>query len=148
MKTETKAKRRVTLSICGLGLTDETEWEGVENAIPVSVDFDCKEKIAENLEAAKIEEKIEEKAKPLNEAPISMIEGKLINELIEVKKILTADIKSTVEQLFGLQDHKQMKIWQAEIIIGLLKESENRDIFGAKAAQYQEKISNFKLKEN
>jgi hypothetical protein len=29
MKTETKAKRRVTLSICGLGWLDETEAEGV-----------------------------------------------------------------------------------------------------------------------
>jgi hypothetical protein len=32
MKAETKAKRRVTLSICGLGLLDETEVESIENA--------------------------------------------------------------------------------------------------------------------
>lgn len=32
MKTETKAKRRVTLSICGLGLLDETETETVPGA--------------------------------------------------------------------------------------------------------------------
>jgi hypothetical protein len=30
MKAETKAKRRVTLSICGLGLLDETEMESIE----------------------------------------------------------------------------------------------------------------------
>lgn len=31
MKAETKAKRRVTLSICGLGLTDESEIETIKN---------------------------------------------------------------------------------------------------------------------
>lgn len=36
MKAETKAKRRVTLSICGLGLLDETEIETIPNARPVA----------------------------------------------------------------------------------------------------------------
>jgi hypothetical protein len=31
MKAETKAKRRVTLSICGLGFADESEVEGLES---------------------------------------------------------------------------------------------------------------------
>lgn len=35
MKAETKAKRRVTLSICGLGMMDETEIETVEGAHPI-----------------------------------------------------------------------------------------------------------------
>lgn len=35
MKAETKAKRRVTLSICGLGMLDETEIETISNARPV-----------------------------------------------------------------------------------------------------------------
>lgn len=34
MKAETKAKRRVTLSICGLGILDETEVETIPNAQP------------------------------------------------------------------------------------------------------------------
>ena len=34
MKAITKAKRRVTLSICGLGMLDETEVETIPNAIP------------------------------------------------------------------------------------------------------------------
>lgn len=38
MKAETKAKRRVTLSICGLGWSDETEVETIPNARPVVVD--------------------------------------------------------------------------------------------------------------
>ena len=38
MKAETKAKRRVTLSICGLGMLDETEIDSIPNAAPVAVD--------------------------------------------------------------------------------------------------------------
>ena len=38
MKAETKAKRRVTLSICGLGFTDESEIDSIPNAKPVTVD--------------------------------------------------------------------------------------------------------------
>lgn len=34
MKAETKARRRVTLSICGLGFTDESELESIPNARP------------------------------------------------------------------------------------------------------------------
>lgn len=37
MKAVTKAKRRVTLSICGLGMLDETEIETIPNARPVTV---------------------------------------------------------------------------------------------------------------
>lgn len=33
MKAETKAKRRVTLSICGLGLLDETEVDSIDGAV-------------------------------------------------------------------------------------------------------------------
>lgn len=36
MKAETKAKRRVTLSICGLGMLDETEAESIPDAVSVT----------------------------------------------------------------------------------------------------------------
>lgn len=39
MKAETKAKRRVTLSICGMGWTDESEIDSIPNAQKVDVDF-------------------------------------------------------------------------------------------------------------
>lgn len=38
MKAETKAKRRVTLSIVGLGWLDETELSTIQDAAPVAVD--------------------------------------------------------------------------------------------------------------
>ncbi len=40
MKAETKAKRRVTLSICGLGWTDEIEIETIPGAKPALVDVE------------------------------------------------------------------------------------------------------------
>lgn len=43
MKAETKAKRRVTLSLCGLGLLDETEVASVPDAIPGRVDLETGE---------------------------------------------------------------------------------------------------------
>lgn len=39
MKAETKAKRRVTLSVCGLGLLDETEVETIPNAVTVRAEM-------------------------------------------------------------------------------------------------------------
>lgn len=39
MKAVTKAKRRLTLSICGLGMLDETEIETIPNAVPVDVNI-------------------------------------------------------------------------------------------------------------
>lgn len=38
MKAHTKAKRRVTLSICGLGMLDESEVETIRGAVPVPHD--------------------------------------------------------------------------------------------------------------
>jgi hypothetical protein len=38
MKAATKAKRRVTLSICGLGMLDETEVGDIRGAVPTPID--------------------------------------------------------------------------------------------------------------
>jgi hypothetical protein len=43
MKAETKAKRRVTLSICGLGWVDESELETIPSASHVPVDLETGE---------------------------------------------------------------------------------------------------------
>lgn len=46
MKAETKAKRRLTLSLCGLGMLDETEVESIPNALPMGACVDCGDEIA------------------------------------------------------------------------------------------------------
>jgi uncharacterized metal-binding protein len=47
MKAETKAKRRVTLSLCGLGWTDESEVGSIPNAQTIVVDQETGEVIEE-----------------------------------------------------------------------------------------------------
>ncbi len=46
MKSITKAKRRVTLSICGLGMLDETEIETIPDAQPVTTEVAHTEQLA------------------------------------------------------------------------------------------------------
>jgi hypothetical protein len=57
MKAVTKAKRRVTLSICGLGWSDETEVETIPGAKPVIVDVngEIKQEPPAQIEAGKAE---------------------------------------------------------------------------------------------
>jgi hypothetical protein len=40
MKCETKSKRRVTLSICGLGMTDDSEVDSIPGAQRVAIELD------------------------------------------------------------------------------------------------------------
>lgn len=50
MKAESKAKRRVTLSICGLGWTDESEIDSIPNAKFVPVDHSTGEIVQEEVD--------------------------------------------------------------------------------------------------
>jgi hypothetical protein len=52
MKAETKAKRRVTLSLCGLGLLDESEADSVPDARKVAVDTETGEIIPPEMVVA------------------------------------------------------------------------------------------------
>jgi hypothetical protein len=55
MKAETKAKRRLTLSICGLGILDETEIETIPNTEPVTVQAALVQREIPDLEKARTE---------------------------------------------------------------------------------------------
>lgn len=140
MKLETKAKRRVTLSICGLGMNDETEWANVESAVPVQVDFDQPEKISENLEKAKANDKQEVAKKPRNEAPVSMKELQMISNKMELIGVKSTDLKAISSQLWAIDDAKKLKIYQAEIIIEILSKSKNREDFGINISSYEENV--------
>ena len=69
MKAVTKAKRRLTLSICGLGMLDETEIETIKEAKPVIVEVET----GELLDAAPFVEeetvKVIEQVKPATPPP-------------------------------------------------------------------------------
>lgn len=55
MKAEAKAKRRVTLSICGLGMLDETEVSSVPDARPVHIDAATGEILEPGVRPAPVE---------------------------------------------------------------------------------------------
>ncbi len=57
MKAETKAKRRATLSICGLGMLDETELETIPGAVKFDREQYAKAKVAELKGETQPEEK-------------------------------------------------------------------------------------------
>jgi hypothetical protein len=60
MKAETKAKRRVTLSICGLGMLDETEVESIAPRPPVVVEAPATPSLTNELPAgAEVIERLE-----------------------------------------------------------------------------------------
>ena len=79
MKAVTKAKRRLTLSLCGLGWLDETEVETIPNAKPVIVDdsgtivdearIESKPVVTENPidNTPKAEKPVEAQEKPFDE---------------------------------------------------------------------------------
>ncbi len=68
MKAETKAKRRVTLSICGLGMLDETEVGTISGAVIHDAEDAAKQNVTAALrnrdtsETAEIRRDVEEKA--------------------------------------------------------------------------------------
>ena len=64
MKAVTKAKRRLTLSLCGLGWLDETEIETIRDARPVIVNDE-----GVIVEQARIESKTVEVENPINNTP-------------------------------------------------------------------------------
>lgn len=56
MKAETKAKRRVTLSIVGLGWLDETEIETIPDAKPVIIETPTNESVSDGQSFATLED--------------------------------------------------------------------------------------------
>ena len=86
MKAETKAKRRVTLSICGLGMLDETEVGSIPDAQPAKIDYET----GEVLESA---ERMTETSAAIEDSA----DGTL-NEELE-RSVLLAKVKACADKL-------------------------------------------------
>ena len=89
MKAETKAKRRVTLSICGLGMLDETEVESIPDARPAKIDYDTGE-VVEPPSAPS--------APSSHWAAIEDSDGGALNEELE-RSVLLAKVKACADKL-------------------------------------------------
>jgi hypothetical protein len=87
MKAETKAKRRVTLSICGLGWLDETEIETIPNARPVLVTEHGE--IVENDNASAMTLEQAREVKTPKGTPLEMLDRDQIQEVVNKARLGT-----------------------------------------------------------
>lgn len=88
------------------------------------------------------EEKQKETSNPKNVAPVDAITMNKIKELREVKGISSDDIRNCFEQFWGESNAAKWKIWQAEVVVGLLRKADDREHFGAIMMDYEQEIKN------
>jgi hypothetical protein len=119
MKAETKSKRRVTLSICGLGFTDESEINSIPNAQAVNINHDTGEIVDER----KILPPVKEIAPPRQELVEAVAIAKTLTDLknaygtaytihagnLEIMKDITALKDARKKQLEEFQ-HQMLEI--------------------------------------
>lgn len=111
MKAETKAKRRATLSICGLGFLDESEVDSIPNASKISIDevvvnnvVDTKTATVEIMETRNIDEDLQN---------VSWAND--IDELQEIfkpayKYYLSTKNKTALKKLIDAKDKRKKEI--------------------------------------
>lgn len=145
LKAITKSKRRVTLSICGLGLLDETEVETIPDAKIKEVPI-----VKEVIEAPKPEPiKIAEKAPtPKPEAPkiqfVTTIDKFATSEEIQIitgwmrTYSITKDEIKVVMSEFGAASSKELKSHDAKIIIECFKACKSHDDFFQEILAFKE----------
>ena len=102
MKAETKAKRRVTLSICGLGMLDESEIETISDAQVIKMD----EK-AQAPQPAKKPAKIEASEKP------ALTNGQLSKAIFRIQNKGEGFLKAKLQEEYSLTPDQIKAIQEA-----------------------------------
>ena len=104
MKAETKSKRRATLSICGLGLMDESEIESLPNAKPVHLEVNVPELISiekiDSIENAETLEELEEVYKSHYKQLAINRDKESLKKLIEAKDKRKAELEVIDNSVF------------------------------------------------
>jgi len=108
MKAETKAKRRATLSICGLGMLDESELDTMPQATRVSLPAE----LGTSAEAVK-----EESAQPATDLDEAKVAGhrtrmEYARSLVEVQQIWKEIPKHLAPQLLAAKDAAKLRLSQ------------------------------------
>jgi hypothetical protein len=123
MKAETKAKRRVTLSICGLGFIDESEVDSIPNAQKIEIKqaidiFDVKDSVFEMSQCTSLE-KLQEVYKKSYKYFSSIKNDSAIKKLIEAKdmnkSIIEQDLKFSTNQDLNNNESKEINQDTGEI---------------------------------
>lgn len=101
MKAETKAKRRVTLCICGLGFLDETEVDSIPNATTSEV----------RVDAEFVDARSEEQAKRRLEGEEAAEEWIPLIERLQTKRDLESFLDFNGYQMQQLHANARSKLW-------------------------------------
>lgn len=139
MKAETKAKRRATLSICGLGFLDETELETIPGGVAI-VD------LPEPVVAEAPEENLFEKCMSLIEAATKQEELEFAYSVYIAKPVFDSDTQDKIIDRLNTRavEIEQDKPTAPELLAkvkGLIDAAENRDQLAGIMKEY---IDNFK----
>jgi CxxC motif-containing protein (DUF1111 family) len=115
MKAETKAKRRVTLSICGLGILDESETDtiGPHTTMPVEEAKPVKE--ADWLEGKQAEPVDDVPSRQIEEEPGSGLSPEDENLVKAAEEIFTDDIQCTCNTK-GKFHKKDCPLWRETVV--------------------------------
>lgn len=116
MKAETKAKRRVTLSICGLGMLDESELETIPGAAPVR----------QPEPPASPVRQIAPAPPPVNE-PLN-VNGEFIGPDDPITPELLSQVVDIVAEMTATYDSYKIQAWLERIIDGPLDGIAREDI--------------------
>ncbi|GEM_PF-1943598 len=121
LKAETKAKRRVTLSIVGLGLLDETEIETIKEAI--HVDVTPKVDIRNNSSQVTLVEAPKCKIEPeitLTEDELAQVTFTLDGVTMNGKDVLVR-VKQEIESIVNSESLEEYKVWKEDHKAELVK---------------------------
>lgn len=136
MKAETKAKRRVTLSICGLGLLDETEVDSIAGAKAVAeASLDSAQEPQAAKPAAQPQAAKEpafdpkpEKAKEIpNHAPATKAMIDEIRKTGSVRGWSNTQIGAVMFKIYGVKDANKLNKTQADELLHVIQTNSATD---------------------
>lgn len=99
LKSETKSKRRVTLSLCGLGYLDETEVNSIPNAPLIDVNYNTGEILNSKEFLAPLNTNREELIKKINEA----------TDMASLKEAYATAYRAHANRLDSMKDITEIK---------------------------------------
>jgi hypothetical protein len=101
MKAVTKAKRRATLSLCGMGMLDESETETIPNAKPATINLETGEIKDAGIVNAPVEKPIE-KPMTVDNAKI-LFRSSISREMLEKRAIAVAKNNFNTDEMAELK---------------------------------------------
>lgn len=114
MKAETKAKRRVTLSICGLGMLDESETETIPNAQRVDFDVNTGEVYSPSQPAPAQQQTRPQPPQAPQQTQQTQAASQSSDQLLTEQQVKYVHILGSKK--FGKQGEEQFRIFMADVI--------------------------------